>query len=97
MPDKIKIPELDIEVEDVDEFNECAGEELTGFCEDLEKKGETRPITEDDVADESWSYIWTNKAQRLIDKEIERLYDIGRKYFGDTLELEISSYMYKEL
>lgn len=98
MSDKIKIPELDIEVHNVYEFNECASEYLTGFCEALEQDGGTRPITENDEAEETWKFMWTNEAQTLIDAEIDRLGSIGEKYFGNNnLELHIESYMYKEL
>lgn len=92
----IRIEDLDIEVEDADGFNDRAEEILTEFCEDLEKQGETRPITEDEEADESWTFVWSDKAQRLIEHEISRLSGIGMKYF-DQLDIDISTYMYKEL
>lgn len=95
----IQIPELGIDgisVEDVDDFNEAAGEELTLFCEDLQEKGMYRPITEDDSVGDDWAFIWSDEASKLIHAEIDRLYSIGRKYFGDTLDLDISSYMFKE-
>lgn len=93
MPDKIKIPELNIEVKDVDEFNDKAEEILTGFCEGLEKEGQTRPPEEDES---SFLFMWTNKAMKLIDTEIGRLCDIGMMYF-DQLDINISSHMYNEI
>ena len=97
MPDKIKIPELDIEVEDVDEFNDEASEYLTGFCEGLKDAGELVPVTENDYCpDETITHFWSDKAQKLIEDEISRLCTIGMKYF-DELEIDISSHMYKEV
>lgn len=96
----MRIEELNIDVEDVYEYNDEASEILTAFCEDLEAKGMTRPITDDDPIDpdsENILYLWTDEAVRLIDVEIGRLYKIGEKYFGVTLDMDISSYMYREL
>lgn len=96
LPEVIKIPELNIEVQYVDEFNEEAGEILTSFCEELQKKGMFRPITEDEEGYEDCIFVWTHKAADLIETELQRLYEIGRKYFGNTIELDIQSYMYQE-
>lgn len=90
------IPELGVDVEDVYDFNDAAGEELTVFCEELEAKGMYRAITDEDSVGEDWSFIWSDAAAKLIHREIDRLYAIGRKYFGDTTDLDISSYMFKE-
>lgn len=96
----MKIEELDIEVEDVDDYNDAASDVLTEFCVELEgKEGMKRPIEEDDGEGmaEGFLYAWTDKASKLITTELDRLYAIGNKYFGETLDLDISSHMYKEL
>lgn len=94
----MKIEELNIEIEDVSEFNVEAEQILTSFCEDLEAKGMTRPVSEEDAGDaEEMAFMWNDEATRLIEGEISRLYQIGEKYFGVTLDLDISSHMYKEL
>ena len=94
--DKIKIPELNIEVDDVDDFNYEAGEWLTGFCEELEKGGGSRPVNDDDPVEEGCAFIWKPEAAKAIEAELQRLYAIGRTYFGDILDLDITSYMYQE-
>lgn len=93
----IPIPELGIEVEDVSDFNDEAGEILTGFCEGLQSEGGTRLVTEDDnVGDYTGKWLWTYKSMDLIQSEISRLYTIGCKYFNED-DLDISSHMYKEV
>jgi|GEM_PF-1307839 len=96
---KIRIPELDIEVDDISHFNDEAGEILGSFCEDLEAKGMTIPIDEETMItrEEGILYWWTSEATRLIREERKRLESIGVKYFGLTLELDISTHMFKEL
>lgn len=97
--EKIKIEELGIEVEDIGEYNDEAGEILTSFCNDLEAKGMTQPIEEEDkwwAEEEGFAWLWSDEASKIIHAEIDRLYSIGVKYFGMTLELDISSNMFKE-
>jgi hypothetical protein len=96
----MKIEELDIEVEDVSEFNDEAEQILTAFCEDLEAKGMTRPVDDEDkwwAEEEGYSFYWSTEASKLIDAEINRLYSIAVKYFGrNNLDIDISSKMYRE-
>lgn len=100
MPDKIKIPELDIEVENVFEFNDEAGEILEQFCIDLSKQvGMCRPADPgvDSFLDETcFTHIWQNGASKIITTERNRLYSIGVKYFGMTDDLEIETSWFKE-
>jgi hypothetical protein len=96
----MKIEELDIEVENVSDFNDEAEHILTSFCEELEARGMTKPIPKDDewwAEEEGFAFLWNAEAQKLIEGEIGRLYRIGEKYFGVSLDLDISSHMYKEL
>lgn len=96
----IKIPELDIEVEDISEFNDEASEILEAFCIELSKQpGMCRPANPeiDSFLDETgFTHIWQNGASKLIEAEQNRLYLIGRKYFGDTLDLDIETNWYRE-
>lgn len=93
----IRIEELNIEVEDVEEYNSRASELLEEFCIDLDKKpGMSRPADPevDSFLDETnFSHIWINGASDLIRAEQTRLYHIGEKYFGrpnDDLDIETS-------
>lgn len=101
MSDKITIPELDIEVEDVSEFNDEASEILEDFCIDLSKKeGMCRPANPevDSFLDETnFTHIWQNGASKLIEAERTRLYHIGEKYFGrSNTDLDIETNWYRE-
>lgn len=98
----IKIPELDIEVEDVSEFNDKASEILEDFCMGLDKKpGMSRPADPevDSFLDETnFTHIWINGASALIRAEQTRLYHIGEKYFGrPNLDLDIETSWFREL
>lgn len=95
----IKIPELEIEVEDINDFNDRAEEVLTEFCQDLGAKGMSRPVTEDEadslrVKEEGIKFFWTGEAMDLIETEIKRLESIAVKHFGLTLDIDIKSHMY---
>lgn len=96
----IKIEELDIEVEDVDDFNDRACEMLDEFCIDLSKKdGMCRPADPeiDSFLDETcFTHIWQNGAGKIIEAEQSRLYAIGEKYFGKTLDLDIETSWFRE-
>lgn len=95
----MKIEELNIEVEDVSEFNDEAEQILTTFCEDLEDKKMWYAVPEDErwwAEEEGIQFLWTNEAAVLIEVEINRLYSIAVKYFGrDNTNINISSAMYK--
>ena len=96
----IKIPELDIEVEDVEDYNSEAVEILEQFCIDLSAQdGMCRPADPevDSFLDETcFTHIWINGAGDLISYEQWWLYAIGRKYFGDTLDLDIETSWFRE-
>lgn len=98
--EKIKIPELDIEVEDIDQFNDEASEILEAFCIDLsEQPGMSRPADPevDSFLDETcFSHIWINGASKLIEAEISRLHSVGVKYFGESDNLDIQTSWYRE-
>lgn len=71
----MKIEELDIQVEDISDFNDEASELLTSFCEDLEKRGMTEEIEEDDkwwAEEEGISYLWSPEARKLIEQELNK-------------------------
>lgn len=95
----MKIEELNIEVDDLEDFNYQASELLTEFCEDLEAKGMTRPVEEDEkwiAEEEGFSFYWKSEAAKLIEAGLNRLHSIAVKYFGrDNKYIDISSHMYK--
>jgi len=97
----IKIEELDIEVEDISDFNDRASEILEEFCIDLSKQPDMcRPADPgiDSFLDETgFTHIWQNGASKIIREEYGRLYKIGEKYFGENnLDLEIETSWFSE-
>lgn len=94
----IKITELDIEVEDISDFNDEASEIFTAFCEDLQAKGMYTPVDEGEnwlYKEEGIQFLWNKEAATLIEAELKRLESIGVKYFGLTLDIDISSHMFR--
>lgn len=97
----IKILELDIEVEDVSEFNDRASEILEEFCIDLsDKPGMSRPVDPENEMfhdETNFRHVWIGEAPNLIEAEIVRLYHIGEKYFGrPCLDLDIQTSWFRE-
>lgn len=96
----IKIPELEIEVEDISDFNDRSCEILEAFCVDLQQDGNYASTDPDDIAladSEGLLFIWNGRCAKLIEQEIARLQVIGYKYFDDITDLDISTHMYNEL
>lgn len=97
----IKILELEIEVEDINDFNDQASGTLDEFCLELMKSGNYASTDPDDIAlaeSEGWEFIWNTACAKKIEAERGRLYEIGERYFGDGLDvdLDISTHMYIE-
>lgn len=97
----IKIPELEIEVKDIGEFNEVASDALQDFCIDLAKKEGMCRLSDpeiDSFLDETnFTHIWIGEAPKLIEAEQTRLYHIGEKYFGrPNLDLDIETSWFRE-
>lgn len=89
----IRIDELNIDVEDLEEFEDRASEILEEFCNNLESSETTYAPSEDDwVAREcGFAYYWTPQAAKTIEVEYRRLYSIGVKYFGTKEVIEINT------
>jgi len=96
----IKIPELNIEVEDISDFNDEASEILESFCIDLSKQpGMCRPAdpeVDSFLEETGFTHIWQNGASKIIETEMNRLYSIGVKYFGMTKDLDIETSWFRE-
>lgn len=96
----IKITELDIEVEDVHEFNDEASEILEALCIELSKQpGMDRPADpecDSFLEETNFSHFWLKPAITLIEDEISRLFNIGVKYFGEKADFDIQTSWYQE-
>ena len=97
----IKISELDIEVEDIEDFNSQASQMLEDFCIDLANQpGMSRapdPEIDSFVEETGFTFVWIGKAPKLIEAEQTRLYHIGEKYFGrPNLDLDIETSWFRE-
>jgi len=83
-------------IKDVDDFNCYAVEMWEGFLETFTKEnGLVRDITEDDYAEETWSYIYTDRGDRLANRMRDRLIKVGQKHFPNE-DIEIESHYYQE-
>lgn len=97
----IQIPELDIEVEDIGEFNDRASEILEEFCISLrDQPGMSRvadPEIDSFLDETNFTHVWIGDAPKIIEAEQTRLYHIGEKYFGrPNLELNIETSWFRE-
>lgn len=72
-------------VEDEYEYSESAAEIVDMLCQSLEEQeGMTIPADQyDGPVMDNWAYVWTDKAQKLIDYEVSIWEDIGYKYWPD--------------
>lgn len=90
----IWVEEIKEYVKDDEEYSEYASEIMDEYCDELAKEeGMTRPTTEDDP--EEYSEMWTTKASRLIEREIQHYYVIGIKHWPDG-DIEIKPMQYRE-
>ena len=85
-------------IKDVSDFNDYASDMFEEFLEGFtEEEGLIRKPEEDEIYEEGWTFIYTNKGQTLAEKYLTRLYTVGAKMFPDDLDyLEISSRLYQE-
>lgn len=70
---------------------------LDDFCESLSKEeGMVRPTEEDDYLGDyertDIPFMWTDKAARLIDEEINRVHLIASKYYNEKEMLLMNIY-----
>lgn len=96
----IQIPELEIEVEDISDFNDRASEMLEEFCINLSKQPDMcRPADPeiDSFLDETgFTIVWQNGPSKIITAEQNRLYGIGVKYFGMSKDFDIETSWFRE-
>lgn len=97
--ESILIPELNESFEDVGEFNDYASDMVDDYCRELEgREGMKKDMDEDEkwaCEDNGWAFMWSDKASKLINAEIDRLTKIGQKYF-DEFDVEVKPMMYRE-
>lgn len=96
----MRIKEIEEDCEDVSEYEDRAVEALENYCEQLQKKPDMIISLEEADKQElhyedTWSFLWSDKATKLIEQEVKRLYQIGAKYYPNE-DITIESYMYKE-
>ena len=94
--------EHSLEADDESELEEAIEQELDEYCEALSKEeGMTRPVGEDDCIGDmddqqiSNAFMWTNKAQKLIDNEMAHWNSIVAKYYPDG-GVEVRTNWYRE-
>jgi len=80
-------------------FDEKANGIFEAFLESMQGDiNYVRPIEKnDECINENWSYIYTDKGQRLILRMLDRLCRLAENKFGaDAIDINISSYLYQE-
>jgi hypothetical protein len=85
-----------------DDFEGEAVQRLENFIESF--MGDRRfciPVEEHDdgIVEDWWSFVYTDRASRLIQRMIDRLYKLARLKFGEeaAFDMEISTHLYQEL
>jgi hypothetical protein len=83
---------------EIELFDEKANGIYGAFLESLQGDPKfVRPVEEDDMADEDWAFVYTDRAMRLIDRLHSRMMKIAEKKFGaDAIDIDISSHLYLE-
>lgn len=95
----MKIEELNIEIDDVNDYIDEATNIFDDFCIDLEKdKSNIQELDEDSLwmQEEGLQWLWTLTASRQIEAKLKELILIGNKYFPND-DIEIISTYWKEL
>ncbi len=94
--------EHSLEVNDPSELEEAVEQEMDEYCEELHKEeGMTRPVNEDDPVGDmdaeqiKISFMWTNKAVKMIENEMNQWTSIAAKYYPDE-GIEVRTNWYKE-
>lgn len=83
-------------IENEKSFNDEASDVFHRFLESLtEKDGFKRPVREDDLADEGWEFIYTEKGMRIIERMKYRLRKVGMAHFPN-IDIQLDSYLYQE-
>lgn len=101
--DKVYVKEMEDSFENSDEYAQAAAEWIDNYCEQLGKEpGMQIPASEHDgEVDDHWQYVWADKASKLIEKEVDHYYKIGRQYWSEEEGHDIDIWQhltqYKEL
>ncbi len=87
-------------VEDDYAFSESAADIVDMLCQSLEEQeGMTIPADQyNGPIEDNCAYVWTDKAQKLIENEIAIWEEVGHKYWPDG-EIDIQTHLngYREL
>jgi len=84
-------------IENAEDFGWVASEIFERFLQGFsQENGLLRPIAEDDVADESWDFVYTDRGARLAERMRKRLSKIGEAHFPDE-DIYIESSLYQEI
>lgn len=87
--------------EEMDDFEGNAVEVLESFINSM--SGDRRfciPVDEHDgIVEDWWTFVYTDRASRLIERMIDRLHRLARLKFGEeaAFDMDISTSLYQEL
>jgi len=88
----------DKQINDADDYVGYAIDIWEAFLQSFTKEtGLIRDIEEDDTVDESWTFVYSDRGQRLALRMRDRLTKLGEKLFPESeFEIEIESHLYRE-
>ncbi len=94
------VTELNEWIEDDECYAEAAAEIVDEYCQELAREeGMSIPVDQyEGPVEDHWSYVWTDKATKLIEQEVSRWVEVGKKYWPDG-DIDIWQHLtqYKEL
>lgn len=88
--------------EQIEDFEGDAVARLEDFITSM-KEDDRRfciPVAEyDGSVEDHWTFVYSDRAFRLIDRFIDRLYKLARLKFGEeaAFDMDISTHLYQEL
>lgn len=91
-----------IEIENAFDFEGWASDLLSAMTESIQDDQRyCLPIDEQteydpDELDDTWSYIFTRRGQKLVEHWTDRFHRIGKRLFPNVSEFEIENWYYQE-
>lgn len=85
--------------DEFDAFQEKTSEILEGFLESMQNDPRfTGPVQEGDFAEEHWTFVYTDRAMRLIERLRSRISRLCVRKFGESggFDLDLESHLYQE-
>ncbi len=84
-------------IETAADFEEYAVGMLEAFLETFSIENKLlRAIEEDDVVEDNWTYMYTDRGTKLVKRMVSRLTKLGMKYFPNE-DIDLTTPYYQEI